>query len=135
MRGLEKNRMERGHTHMRTSQLYDQIGPVGRFDENHAYGRQIISRPMRIVGPIQFWRGCMIYQQKNPAYGRHQLSRPMRIVGPIQFWRGCVIYLKKQNKKSFLERLLDLSKKHRKIAKSCPEHITLRLRCQVFFFY
>ena len=29
--------------------------------KNPAYGRQRISRPMRIVGPIQFWRGCMIY--------------------------------------------------------------------------
>ena len=26
-----------------------------------AYGRQRISRPMRIVGPLQSWRGCMIY--------------------------------------------------------------------------
>ena len=38
MRGLEKNRIERGqsrkHTHRRTSRLLDQIGPVGRFDEN-----------------------------------------------------------------------------------------------------
>ena len=25
------------------------------------YGRQQLSRPMRIVGPIQFWRGCVIY--------------------------------------------------------------------------
>ena len=33
MRGLEKNRMGRGHTRMRTSRLYDRIGPVGRFDE------------------------------------------------------------------------------------------------------
>ena len=24
-----------------------------------AYGRQRVSRPMRIVGPIQFWRGCV----------------------------------------------------------------------------
>ena len=29
--------------------------------KNPAYGRQRISRPMRIVGPIQFWRGCVIY--------------------------------------------------------------------------
>ena len=26
-----------------------------------AYGRHQLSRPMQIVGPIQFWRGCMIY--------------------------------------------------------------------------
>ena len=29
--------------------------------KNPAYGRQRISRPMRIVGPLQFWRGCVIY--------------------------------------------------------------------------
>ena len=34
MRGLEKNRMGRGHVHTRTSRLLDRIGPVGRFDEN-----------------------------------------------------------------------------------------------------
>ena len=28
--------------------------------KNPAYGRQRISWPMRIVGPIQFWRACMI---------------------------------------------------------------------------
>ena len=31
------------------------------FQKNLAYGRQRISRPMRIVGPIQFWRSCVIY--------------------------------------------------------------------------
>ena len=30
-------------------------------EKNPAYGRHRISRPMRIVGPIQFWRGCVIY--------------------------------------------------------------------------
>ena len=29
--------------------------------KNPAYGRHRISWPMRIVGPIQFWRGCVIY--------------------------------------------------------------------------
>ena len=29
--------------------------------KNPAYGRHRISRPMRILGPIQFWRGCVIY--------------------------------------------------------------------------
>ena len=32
--------------------------------KNPAYGRQRISRPMRIVGPIQFSRGCLIYLKK-----------------------------------------------------------------------
>ena len=30
--------------------------------KNPAYGRHKLSRPMRIVGPIQFWRGCVIYR-------------------------------------------------------------------------
>ena len=30
--------------------------------KKHACGRQRISWSMRIVGPIQFWRGCVIYQ-------------------------------------------------------------------------
>ena len=30
-----------------------------------AYGGYRISRPMQIVGPIQFWRGCVIYLKKN----------------------------------------------------------------------
>ena len=33
--------------------------------KNPAYGRQRISRPLRRVGPIQFWRGCMIEEKKN----------------------------------------------------------------------
>ena len=40
------------------------------FENNHliknpAYGRQRISRPMRIVGPIQFWKGCVIYLKQK----------------------------------------------------------------------
>ena len=34
----------------------------GRHRKNPAYGRHQLSRPMRIVGPIQFWRGCVIYR-------------------------------------------------------------------------
>ena len=30
--------------------------------KNPAYGKYQLSRPMRIVGPIQFWRGCVIYR-------------------------------------------------------------------------
>ena len=30
-------------------------------EKNTTYGRQRISRPMQKVGPIQFWRGCVIY--------------------------------------------------------------------------
>ena len=35
------------------------------YDKTPAYGRHRISRPMRIVGPIQFWRVCMIYLEKK----------------------------------------------------------------------
>ena len=33
--------------------------------KNPAYGRHQLSRPMRIVGPIQIWKGCVIYLLKN----------------------------------------------------------------------
>ena len=32
------------------------------YNKNPAYGRHQLSRPVQIVGPIQFWRGCMIYR-------------------------------------------------------------------------
>ena len=35
--------------------------------KNPAYGRHELSRPMRIVGPIQFWRGCVIYRSAPKA--------------------------------------------------------------------
>ena len=28
---------------------------------NPAYGRHQLSRPMRVLGPIQIWRGCVIF--------------------------------------------------------------------------
>ena len=33
--------------------------------KNPTYRIQRISQPMRIVGPIQFWRGCVIYFKKK----------------------------------------------------------------------
>ena len=30
-------------------------------EKNPAYGRHQLSRPMRIIEPIQIWRGCVIY--------------------------------------------------------------------------
>ena len=33
--------------------------------KNPAYGRHQLSRPMRIVGPIQIWRGSVIYLRKK----------------------------------------------------------------------
>ena len=32
-----------------------------KYPKNPSYGRQQLSRPMRIVGPKQIWRGCVIY--------------------------------------------------------------------------
>ena len=34
---------------------------VGSLIKNPAYGRHQLSRPMRIIGLIKIWRGCMIY--------------------------------------------------------------------------
>ena len=31
------------------------------YEKNPAYGRHQLSRPMRIIGPIQIWSGCMNY--------------------------------------------------------------------------
>ena len=42
--------------------------------KNPAYGRHRISRPMQIVGPIQFWRVCVIYLEEEEKMGR--LTRP-----------------------------------------------------------
>ena len=43
--------------------LYTSVPMKGK--KNPAYGRHRISRPMRIVGPIQFWRGCVISLKKK----------------------------------------------------------------------
>ena len=48
-------------------------------NKNHAYGRQRISWPMQIVGPIHFSRGCMIYLKikfKNKFKKMGRLTRP-----------------------------------------------------------
>ena len=44
--------------------------------KNLAYGRQRISQPMRIVGQIQFLRGCMVYQRKRKKKKMGWLTRP-----------------------------------------------------------
>ena len=33
--------------------------------KNPSYGRHRISQPMRIVGPMQFWRVCVIYLEEK----------------------------------------------------------------------
>ena len=33
--------------------------------KNPPYGAHQLSRPMRIVGPIKFWKGCVIYLYKK----------------------------------------------------------------------
>ena len=37
-------------------------------EKNSAYGRQRISQPMQILGPIQFWRGCVIYLKEKKKF-------------------------------------------------------------------
>ena len=49
--------------------------------KNPAYGRHQLSRPRRIIRPIQFWRGCVIYLKKK----RKKKEEEKR--------RGCVIFL------------------------------------------
>ena len=41
--------------------FFRQFWRASLIKKNPAYGRQTISRPMQIVGPIQFWRGFLIY--------------------------------------------------------------------------
>ena len=58
-------------------------------EKNPAYGRHQLFRPMRIVGPIQFWRGCLIYLYKKNTKNirfwgstRDHRSAPKRGRGP-----------------------------------------------------
>ena len=41
--------------------------------KNPAHGRKRISRLMRLVGPIQFWRGCVIYLKKKKKINPERL--------------------------------------------------------------
>ena len=41
--------------------------------KNPAYRTHRISRPMRIVGPIQFWRGCVTYLEKRRKKKKRQI--------------------------------------------------------------
>ena len=43
--------------------------------KNSAYGRHQLSRPMRIVGPIQIWRGCMIYKNKFKKINKKKIKK------------------------------------------------------------
>ena len=45
-------------------------------NKNPAYGRHRISRPIRIVGPIQFSRVCVIYLEKKKKKKMGRLTRP-----------------------------------------------------------
>ena len=54
-------------TDTQTHQYHDSAWP----SENPAYGRHRISQPMRIVGPIQFWRVCVIYLEKERKKQEH----------------------------------------------------------------
>ena len=42
------------------------LGLGGAVKKNPAYGRHQLSWPMRIVGPIQIWRGCVIFLPPSP---------------------------------------------------------------------
>ena len=44
-----------------TPLAHDTHDTLNRRNKNSAYGRHQLSRPMRIVGPIQFWRGCATF--------------------------------------------------------------------------
>ena len=64
--------------------------------KNSAYGRQRISRPMQIVGSIQFWRGCVIYLFKKMyfffvlevAWYLYQRRRKNLIMWPKGQWEA-----------------------------------------------
>ena len=45
--------------------------------KNPAYGRHRISRPMRIVGPIKFWRVYVIYLEKKNKWAVDASTRPL----------------------------------------------------------
>ena len=79
------------------------------FEKNPAYGRQRISRPMRIVGPIQYWRGCVIKKILHTETKNLSTNADSRT-------------------NTILERLRDLSEKKRK---------KLRLQdfSNLFFFF
>ena len=47
--------------------------------KNPAYGIQRISWQMRTVGPIQFWRGCVIYLRNTSPFLGLYLRPPIRI--------------------------------------------------------
>ena len=45
--------------------IWEHHAKIHSLKKNPAYGRHQLSRPMRIVGPIQIWRGCVIYLRKK----------------------------------------------------------------------
>ena len=55
--------------------------------KNPAYGRHQLSRPMRIVGPIQFWRSCVIFFL---LFGG---SKIYFLVGSFFLWGGPKLFL------------------------------------------
>ena len=44
--------------------------------KNSTYGRHQLSQPMRILGPIQFWRGCVIYLYKRKEKNKKKTPPP-----------------------------------------------------------
>ena len=67
MRGLEKNYMKRGqetdrYLYRLTLRLYDRIGPVGRFDENHEKVKSTIASP-KLTG--ENYLTCGLFNNKQ----------------------------------------------------------------------
>ena len=58
--------------------------------ENPLYGRHQLSRPMRIVGQIQFWRGCVIYRSApKSGVGPHENANSVHAKVGTQSTQNC----------------------------------------------
>ena len=55
---------------------------VKLIQQNPEYGRQRISRPLRIAGSIQFWRDCLIYLLKKKINPEQLLVFKALQIGP-----------------------------------------------------
>ena len=85
-----KKSHEKGQTHRQTHRQTHghrdsmKESAKGRFFENPAYGRRRISRPMRIVGPIQFWKNG----KNHPKRKNSNMSRDMTKLAILPSTRG-----------------------------------------------
>ena len=53
--------------------------------KNPAYGRNQLSWPVRILGPIQFWRGCVIYRSapKSGQTDKHTNKHTLQLLDQL----------------------------------------------------